>query len=154
MDPPQGPWRPRFPGAVRLALVLSLLLALLGLLPGSRAAAAPADPLTISVGMHVRNIYGLSLADQTFKAEGWYWLRVPLAVQTLMERRGIQPPELVEFVNQVDNWDALIEAVDTDESPDADGSRLFSFRFAAAFYVSEIDQRHSPFELIRLPLIL
>lgn len=71
MAPARGPWRPHFPGAVRLALVLSLLLYLLELLPGLLAAAAPFDPLTISVGMHVRNIYGLSLADQTFKAEGW-----------------------------------------------------------------------------------
>jgi hypothetical protein len=154
MAPARGVWRQLCCGPVLLPLVLSLFLGLLVLLPGLRAAAAPSDPLTISVGMHVRNIYGLSLADQAFKAEGWYWLRVPVAVQTLMERRGIQPAELVAFVNQVDNWDGLIAEVNTDEPPDADGSRLFRFRFAAGFYVSEIDQRDSPFELIRLPLIL
>jgi hypothetical protein len=154
------PTWPRRAGARLQGLAVALLpglllgLLLLGLLlPGQGAATVPADPLAIRVGLHVRNIYGLSLAEQTFKAEGWYWLRVPVAVQDLIERRGIKPPELVEFVNQVDNWDGLIEAVDSD-APSADGSRLFSFRFAAAFYVPEIDQRRSPFELIRLPLIL
>ena len=39
-------------------------------------------------------------------------------------------------------------------APARRGSRLFSFRFAAAFYVPEIDQRRSPCELIRVPLIL
>jgi len=151
------PTWPRRAGAGLQGLAVALLLGLLLLallLPGQGAATVPADPLAIRVGLHVRNIYGLSLAEQTFKAEGWYWLRVPVAVQTLMERRQIQPSELVEFVNQVDNCDGLIEEVDSDEPPDADGSRLFSFRFAAAFYVNEIDQRRSPFELIRLPLIL
>jgi len=105
------------------------------------------------LGLHVRNIYGLSLHEQTFKADGWYWLKVPPAVLELMERRGIKPVDLVEFVNQVDNWDGLIEQLEEEPSPLGDGSRLFSFRFAASFYVNEIDQRRSPFESIRLPLI-
>ena len=122
--------------------------------PPSVALTQSADPLTVSVGMHVRNIYGLSLQDQTFKAEGWYWLKVPPAVSELMERRQVEPLEMVEFVNQVDNWDGLIEQVDKAEPPLPDGSRLLAFRFAAAFYVSEIDLHRSPFEVIRLPLIL
>jgi hypothetical protein len=122
--------------------------------PTSAPQAVNADPLSVSVGMHVRNIYGLSLQDQTFKAEGWYWLKVPPAVSELMERRQVDPLEIVEFVNQVDNWDGLIEQVDKAEPPLPDGSRLLAFRFAAAFYVSEIDLHRSPFELIRLPLIL
>jgi hypothetical protein len=145
----RSPWRCSFAAAPLLSLALGLLLTLLPLGP---AVADP--PLTVQVGMHVRNIYGLSLADQTFKAEGWYWLRVPAAVQELMERRGIEPLAMVEFVNQVDNWDGLIEQVDSDAPDAADGSRLLTFRFAAAFYVNEIDQRRSPFEQIRLPLIL
>jgi hypothetical protein len=112
------------------------------------------DPLSVSVGMHVRNIYSLSLQDQTFKAEGWYWLKVPPAVLELMESSGVEPLEMVELVNQVDNWDGLIKQVDGEDPPLPDGSRLLSFRFAASFYVNEIDLHRSPFEVIRLPLIL
>jgi hypothetical protein len=148
------PWRSPFRGVSLVTLALWLLLSLLPLAPGAGVAAMPADSRTVSVGVHVRNIYGLSLTDQTFKAEGWFWLRVPVEVQVLMDRRGIKPLEMVEFVNQVDNWDGLIEEVDSDAPPAADGSVLLTFRFAAAFYVNEIDQRRSPFEQIRLPLIL
>lgn len=145
--------------ALLLLLLPALLLAPLqgwagSATPTKAAPALSADPLTISVGMHVRNIYGLSLQDQTFKAEGWYWLKVPPAVSELMERRQVDPLEIVEFVNQVDHWDGLIEQVDKTEPPLPDGSRLLAFRFAAAFYVSEIDLHRSPFELIRLPLVL
>lgn len=149
-------WVQRLRAAALLALVPLLLLPALLCAPLSAPAhaAARADPLTVSVGMHVRNIYGLSLQDQTFKAEGWYWLKVPPAVSELMERRQVDPLAMVEFVNQVDNWDGLIEKVDAAEPPLSDGSRLLMFRFAAAFYVSEINLHRSPFELIRLPLIL
>lgn len=167
--PPRRAWRP--PAAVAaLLLLLSLLLPLLlspCLNPRSGAAlaapgavaeaprpAAPPGSLTVLVGMYVRNIYGLSLRDQTFKVDGLYWLRVSPTVQALLQRRGISPLQMVQFVNQVDPWDGVIEQVEADPPPGPDGSRLFSFRFAANFYVDEIDQRRSPFEWIHLPLIL
>jgi len=117
-------------------------------------AAATATPLSVQVGMHVRNIYALSLHDQTFKANGWYWLKLPPALQELMQRRGIKPLQLVEFVNQVEHWDGLIEQVGEEPSSAPDGSVQVSFRFAGSFYVDEIDQRRSPFDPLRLPLIL
>ncbi|MEB3256592.1 MAG: hypothetical protein VKJ05_09425, partial [Synechococcaceae cyanobacterium] len=65
----------------RLLLSLLLSLCLMGFAaaalaaPAARAASAtataqvtPDDPLTVRVGLHVRNIYGLSLQEQTFKA--------------------------------------------------------------------------------------
>jgi hypothetical protein len=144
-----------------VVLVLVLLAALLfAPLQGLARAEPPgvtelsADPLAVGVGLHVRNLYGLSLEEQTFKAEGWYWLKVPQAVEELMERRGIQPLDLVEFVNQVDNWDGLIKEDDVSEPRLSDGSRLLSFRFSATFYVNEINLHRSPFEEVRLPLIL
>ena len=170
MERPRRSWRLHRSVVGRLLLSLLLSLCLMGAAaaalaaPAARAASAaaveaaaqvtPDDPLAVRVGLHVRNIYGLSLHEQTFKADGWYWLKVPPAVLALMERRGIRPAEMVEFVNQVDNWDALIELLDEEQPPLEDGSRLFSFRFAASFYVNEIDQRRSPFESVRLPLIL
>lgn len=167
MERAQRSWRPGRCVLSQLLLSLLLSLSLIGVAaPALAAPAAPAEPsaatapatsadaLTIRLGLHVRNIYGLSLQEQTFKADGWYWLKVPPAVLELMERRGIRPEDMVEFVNQVDNWDGLIELLEDEQPPLEDGSQLFSFRFAANFYVNEIDQRRSPFESIRLPLIL
>ena len=37
-------------------------------------AVAPTAPgPVVFVGLHLRNIYDLSLVDQSFLAEGWYW---------------------------------------------------------------------------------
>lgn len=172
MERARRSWHPGGRGLTRtaLSLLLSLCLSWLAAVaiaaPAARAEApiikssgtaspaAAAGPMTVTVGLHVRNLYGLSLRDQTFKADGWFWLKVPPQVQALMQRRGIEPLEMVEFVNQVDHWDALIEQLDEEQPSAADGSRLFVFRFAGNFYVNEIDQRRSPFESIHLPLIL
>lgn len=158
MARPRPPWPSRVRAAALLVLVLlpSLLIAPLRgwALEEIPPAQPSADPLTVTVGMHLRSIYGLSLEEQTFKAAGWYWLRLPPAVSELIESEGVQPQDIVEFENQIDNWDGLIQRVDQTEPRLPDGSTLLTFRFAAAFNIPAIDLHHSPFEVIRLPLIL
>ncbi|MFO0119865.1 MAG: hypothetical protein ACK512_07175, partial [Cyanobium sp.] len=44
-------------------------------------AAAP----RIRLGVHLENAYNLSIPDQTYMADGWYWLEWPEAVQQRIE---------------------------------------------------------------------
>lgn len=78
---------------------------------GERLMQTPQVPAAqqVEVGLHVSNVYNLSLRDKTFSADGWYWLKWPQAVQDLIERDQIPINELVEFPNQVEHWDSRIE---------------------------------------------
>jgi len=55
-------------------------------------AAAP----RIRLGVHLENAHNLSIPDQTYMADGWYWLEWPEAVQQRIEAEQIDPDQLVE----------------------------------------------------------
>ncbi|MFN9924318.1 MAG: hypothetical protein ACK55H_09845, partial [Cyanobacteriota bacterium] len=44
----------------------------------------------VTVGMYLENAYNLSVADQTFMANGWYWLDWPAEVQKLLEENKVK----------------------------------------------------------------
>ena len=79
--------------------------------PNPQLKPAPVVPATrqIEVGMHIKNIYNLSLKDKTFSAEGWFWLKWPETIQQLIAADQIPLTELVELVNQVESYDAQLE---------------------------------------------
>jgi hypothetical protein len=141
---------------VGLMLTLGLLLSLVGQAPttGNRLLPNPKVPAeqTIDVGLHISNIYNLSLRDKTFTADGWYWLSWPEAVQQLIDREQIPVQELVEFPNQVERWDSTIEPVSKQPERTADGSYLQLFSFSGRFYDDHQNLRMFPFEQLELPI--
>jgi hypothetical protein len=125
-------------------------------LPLDLQAAAEKRPesLTIQVGIHLENAYNLSIPDQTFMADGWYWLTWPQAVADLMEARKIEPENMVEFVNNIVGNDFTVEQEYVEPQLRSDGSRHQIFHFSGIFYVDDINLRDSPFNVLSLPLIL
>ena len=112
-------------------------------------AAAP----RLRVGVQMENAYNLSIPDQTFMADGWYWIDWPPAVQALIEANKLKMEGLVEIVNNIVGYDFEV-APETDEPTlRADGWRHQLFRFSGHFYVDDLDLRDSPFNLLSLPLI-
>lgn len=166
----------------RLALLLSLMLAVLLLLALLRPLTQPGGPgegpqpirrrdralpleqvmsaaeqqkaLAITVGIHLENAYNLSIQDQTFMADGWYWLTWPQAVEDLIEANEIEPDRMVEVVNNIVGFDFDVDPEYPEPQLRDDGTRHQIYRFSGFFYVDDINLRDSPFNLLSLPLIL
>ena len=110
--------------------------------------------LAITVGVHIENIYNLRLSDETFNADGWYWLIWPQGVQELIEARHTEPKEMVELVNNTLGWDLMLEPDLAEPELRADGMRYQLYRFSGSFYSDDINLRKYPFNLLSIPIIL
>ena len=117
---------------------------------------APAVPAArqIEVGMHIKNIYNLSLKDKTFAADGWFWLKWPESIQQLIQSDQLPISELVELVNQVESYDAQLEPDSNEPQRLAGGRYLQLFRFSSKFYDDQQNLRNFPFESLELPISL
>jgi len=111
-------------------------------------AAAP----RIQLGVHLENAYNLSIADQTFMADGWYWLRWPQAVEEQRQAADLPSERLVQIVNNIASYDLLLESDQTKPERLADGSWSQLFRFSGMFYIDDLNLRDSPFNQLSLPL--
>ena len=105
------------------------------------------------LGMHIENIYNLSLKDKNFSAEGWFWLEWPEAVQQLIIKNKIPLLELVEMVNQVEAWDSQIQLDSPEPELKPNGNRLQLYRFSAKFYDDSQTLNRFPFQQLELPII-
>lgn len=114
----------------------------------------PADAPQVQVGLLLKNIYNLQLDSQTFSADGWYWLEWGEDVEAILRRHDLTPAQMVEFPNQVESWDSVIQPETADPNRTRDGRHYQLFRFSARFYIDTIDERHSPFETVVLPVVI
>ena len=112
-------------------------------------AAAP----RIRLGVHLENAYNLSPPNQTFMADGWYWLEWPEAVQQRIEAEKIDPDQLVEVVNNIVGYDFSVKADNSEPQLRPDGGRYKLFRFSGHFYIDDLNMRRSPFNQLSLPLL-
>ncbi|MEB3234115.1 MAG: hypothetical protein VKM98_01695 [Cyanobacteriota bacterium] len=109
----------------------------------------------VGVGMHIRNIYGLSLVEQSFMAEGWYWLEWGADVQSILERDQIKPDEIVELANEIEL--GQFSSHEQSEPPEAvlnKGRYGVMVRFSGKFYVHSVPQQFAPFDPQSLSLML
>jgi hypothetical protein len=116
--------------------------------------AFPEGAPQLRVGLLMKNIDNLQLESQTFTADGWYWLQWGEDLEKLRHERNLQPSQFIEFANQVEAWDSRIEEEIADAQRLKDGPHYELFRFSARFYIDTIDERHSPFETVVLPVVV
>lgn len=123
---------------------------------GSQAtnASYPVDAIPLQVGIQVKNLYNVQIDSQTFSADGWYTLAWDQRLEDLIREANIPLDRLVEFDNQVEMWDAVIEAETPEPLVAPDGSRSLMVRFSARFYIAALDLHNSPFDTIVLPIVL
>jgi hypothetical protein len=112
-------------------------------------AAAP----RIRLGVHLENAYNLSTPNQTYMADGWYWLEWPEAVQQRIEAEKIDTDAMVELVNNIIGYDFSVESENPEAQLRPDGSRYKLFRFSGNFYIDDLNMRRSPFNQLSLPLL-
>jgi len=146
------------------SFVLSFFLAIATQYPQPVIAQGKATPVSegkaidpersLILGMHIENIYNLSLKDKNFSAEGWFWLEWPEAVQQLIVKNKIPLLELVEMVNQVEAWDSQIQLDSAEPELKPNGNRLQLYRFSAKFYDDLQTLKRFPFQKLELPIII
>jgi hypothetical protein len=116
-------------------------------------AAAPGP--VVRVGLHVRNIYDLSLVNQSFLAEGWYWFEWGPDVQAILEARAIDPDDLIELANEIElgQYESRKTAAYPSElvTPGQDARIV---RFSGKFYLEDVPQRFAPFDPQRVTISL
>ncbi|MFM7266296.1 MAG: hypothetical protein ACKOZW_12045 [Cyanobium sp.] len=154
-------WRLAFSLA---AVVLALVLAIAPLkraplrAPATKSATAavayPATTIPLRAGIHIKNLYNLQIVSQTFSADGWYWLEWDQRLEDLIQSAKIPYDRLVEFDNQVELWDSVVEAETPEPVRLADGRYSLMFHFSARFYIPTLDLHNSPFDTIVLPVVL
>lgn len=113
----------------------------------------PADK-RIYTGLHIENIYSLSIKDRVFMAEGWYWLKWPEAINTIMKENEIPQEQVVEFSNQVESSSMVVEVAQPKPELLANGYYWQLFRFSGKFYIDNLELQSFPFETLHLPIIL
>ena len=111
------------------------------------AVAADAPGPVVHVGLHIRNIYSLSLLDQSFLAEGWYWLEWGDDVQAILDRRKLPPESIVELANEIELGQySSQEVMPTTQGLSRPGNHGLTVRFSGKFYVNDVPQRFAPFD--------
>jgi hypothetical protein len=109
---------------------------------------------TIEVGLHVENVHQLSLKDKNYWVEGWYWLRWPQGIQTILEAEKISTDRMVEFTNQIEDSSMAIAAEEPEVISLSDNTFYQSFRFSGKFYVDNLNLSRFPFQEISLPIVI
>jgi hypothetical protein len=110
--------------------------------------------IAMKVGMHVDSIYELSLAEKTYFVDGRFWLEWPNTVQEWMQREHLDPLAVVDFMNQVEDWNSEVVPDFSQPEQRPDGTWYQSFRFSSLFDVRKIDLRKYPFGSLQLPIVL
>jgi len=104
-------------------------------------------------GIHLENIYDLSLKNKTFSADGRFWLEWPEAVQKELEKQSLQPIQLIDFVNQVTEWEGRLEA-DNAQATQRGNKWFQSFNFSMQFNIHQLNLSRYPFNNLNLPITL
>jgi hypothetical protein len=113
---------------------------------------AQTKAIPLEMGVYVKNLHGLSLAERRFKAEGFFWLEWSQSLQDLLSENGISAADLVEISNLVDEYDAVFKPYgEVRRLPS--GQYRYQVRFSGAFYIPYLSFRDSPFDRLALPIV-
>jgi hypothetical protein len=108
----------------------------------------------VRIGLEITNVYNLSLADQTFMANGRFWMTWPQTVQDLMERYGIEPDQLIFFVNNIVTYDFDVQPVRKEVRRFNGDQYEQAYRFSGHFWSEDVDLVDFPMTKINLPIRL
>jgi hypothetical protein len=117
--------------------------------------AGQVDPRSeIELGVRVENIYNFDAGQRTFDADGFVWLKWSATLQKRLHDANLTAGDLIDFYNQVGDWDTAIKA--TSDAPQvlADGRLYQRFSYSGHFYANDLDFRMFPFQSLRLPMVV
>lgn len=99
----------------------------------------------IGTGMHIKNIYQINLRNQSFWAEGWYWIKWGPEVQNIIASEKIPLDRVLEFTNEIEVNNSVIEPESAEPVELKDGRFYQDFRFSAHFFVNDLNLSRFPF---------
>jgi hypothetical protein len=103
----------------------------------------------------IDNIHNPSLKEKTYFANGTFYLQWTNSLQDLIDQKKINPLQLVEFSNQVEQWNSVLElGSSSHHKVDGVEQYLQEYRFSGRFYLNNIDLHNSPFNDLELSFIL
>lgn len=106
----------------------------------------------VRMGLEITNIYNLSLADQTFMANGRLSLTWPQSVNDLMDQYDIDPEQLLFFVNNIVTYDFDVQPVRREVRRFNGDQYEQSYRFSGHFWSEDVDLVDFPLSKINLPI--
>lgn len=112
------------------------------------------NAIGVKVGAYFDNVHDLSLQNQRFVGEGFYWLEWPQALQDKLNLNKIDSASMVYIANRLDTWDSDIEGTTDVPIQMPNGNYYRQIRFSAHLYTPEMNLRRFPFETLRLPVII
>ena len=112
-----------------------------------------AEGNSIRLGLQIENVYGLSLPERSFKAEGWYWLKWSESINRLLTEKSLAAEDLIRFKNLVDD-DSLSIAMNG-KSPVriSDNEYYKRFHFSGMFYIPDLTLTFFPVYRLELPIL-
>jgi hypothetical protein len=112
------------------------------------------DQTAIYYGIHVENIYNLSLQSRTFSADGYIWLEWSSKTQRLMEEKNIALYQLFRFENLINKWQYKLDPATVAPTKLSAGRYYQRYHFSGSFYDDEIDYLRDPFDKLILPIVV
>lgn len=110
------------------------------------------SPERVQIGIQISNIYNVSLPNQTFMANGYYWIAWPERVQQWMDEHDITAEQLIDFPNNIISYDFLIQPSNSEPRSKGAGMREQTYMFSGHFWAEAIDFRSFPFQSLDLPI--
>jgi hypothetical protein len=108
---------------------------------------------SIRLGLQIENVYGLSLPERTFKAEGWYWLKWSESINRLLNKKSLAAEDLIRFKNLVDDDALSIGMSGTSPVRNSDNEYYKRFHFSGMFYIPDLSLAFFPVYRLELPIV-
>ncbi len=113
----------------------------------------PETAKKIKFGIEILDIDSLNVADMTFQANGWYWLKWDQTVQEVLIRNGINPRDVAQPLNLSRAWFSSFRYLEGGVKLAKEASEYSLLcKFSGEFFFHDLDQSRAPFVDLMIPI--
>lgn len=106
----------------------------------------------MEIGLFAENFYGFEPSRESFKADGWIWVKWSERFQQLLESQEEPPGQLIHLTNLVEDWDSTLVPWLPKPVKLKDGRFYQKYRFSGYFDAAGVDYHKYPFQTLSLPI--
>lgn len=112
------------------------------------------NAIPLKVGTYIQDFHDLSLENQHFSAEGYYWLEWNEELNSRLQQEQIEPTSIVELTNQIERWNSKLFSFADKPKRLPNGNYYQQVQFSSYFSIPDLNLRRFPFETIQLPILI